>query len=51
MSYIDEKMKTLSRKLYWTVLTDEFSDSIIDITTEEIKNDLLNTMNPPDKEE
>lgn len=47
MSYIDEKMKTLSRKLYWTVLTDEFSDSIIDIITEEVKEDLLNTMNPP----
>lgn len=50
MSYIDEKMKTLSRKVYWTVLEDDFSQSVIDIADNEVKQDLLQTMNP-EKEE
>lgn len=42
MAYVDTTMQTLSRKVYWTVLTDEFSDSTIDVSGE-IKDRLLDT--------
>jgi hypothetical protein len=48
LSFVDEKMKTLSRKFYWTILSEDFSGDTIDIATEEaVKEDLLNAINPP----
>ena len=32
MDYIDLKMQTLSRKIYWTVLNDNYNNAIIDVT-------------------
>lgn len=40
MEYVDRKMQTLSRKVYWTVLEDDFTDTTIDVSTE-IQEDIL----------
>lgn len=40
MAYVDTTMKTLSRKVYWTVLSDEFTDDTIDVSGE-IQDQLL----------
>lgn len=32
MKYVDDKMSTLSRKIYWSVLSDDFKGSIIDVS-------------------
>lgn len=43
MEYVDKKMQTLSRKIYWTVLSDEFTDSTIDVSAE-LQEDLLDVL-------
>jgi hypothetical protein len=43
MDYVDKKMQTLSRKIYWTVLSDEFTDSTIDVSAE-LQEDLLDVL-------
>lgn len=42
MVYVDKTMQTLSRKVYWTVLNDDFTDTTIDVSGE-IKERLLDT--------
>lgn len=39
MEYVDRKMQTLSRKIYWTIVDDNFTDSSIDISAE-VQEDL-----------
>ena len=46
IAYVDEKMKTLSRKIYWTILDDNYSQPVIDIMDNEIKQDLLDIVSP-----
>ena len=40
MAYIDTKMQTLSRKVYWSILSDDFTDDTIDVSGE-IQDQLL----------
>jgi hypothetical protein len=41
MNYVDTRMQTLSRKIYWTVVNDEFTDNIIDVSALDVQEDLL----------
>lgn len=34
MEYVDKKMQTLSRKIYWTIVSDDYTDSTIDVSAE-----------------
>jgi hypothetical protein len=41
MDYIDLKMQTLSRKIYWTVLNDNYNNTIIDVTLQKQLLDIV----------
>lgn len=41
MDYIDLKMQTLSRKIYWTVLNDNYNNAIIDVTLQKQLLDIV----------
>jgi hypothetical protein len=43
MQYIDYKMQTLSRKIYWSVLSDEFTGDKIDVSMP-IQDDVLDVL-------
>lgn len=43
MAYVDATMQTLSRKVYWTVVDNDFTDSTIDVSGE-LKERLLDTL-------
>lgn len=43
MDYVDKKMQTLSRKIYWTIVSDEFTDTTIDVSAE-LQEDLLDVL-------
>ena len=43
MQYVDTTMQTLSRKIYWTVLNDDYQDTSIDVSGK-IQNQLLDVI-------
>lgn len=51
MDYVDKTMQTLSRKIYWTVLSDDFSDNKIDVSAiQEDLSEILEQMEEAKKE-
>ena len=40
MTYVDTTMQTLSRKIYWTVLNDDYKKTTVDVSAE-LKDQLL----------
>ena len=49
MEYVDKKMQTLSRKIYWTIVSDDFTDKTIDVSAE-VQEDLLDILEEMEKE-
>lgn len=43
MEYVDRKIMTLNRKIYWTVLSDDFTDDIVDVVPE-VQEDILDIL-------
>lgn len=48
MDYVDLKMQTLSRKIYWTIVSDDFTDKTIDVSAE-IQEDLTDILDAMDE--
>ena len=49
MEYVDKKMQTLSRKIYWTIVSDDFTDKTIDVSAE-VQEDLLDILEEMERE-
>ena len=49
MQYVDNKIEMLNRKVYWTVVADDFTGSIIDISAD-IQEDLEEILDAMEKD-
>lgn len=48
MDYVDRRMQTLSRKIYWTVASDDFAGPTIDVSSK-LQEDLLDVLKEEEK--
>jgi hypothetical protein len=48
MDYVDRRMQTLSRKIYWTVVSDDFTGPTIDVSSK-LQEDLLDVLKEEEK--